>query len=61
MNSEIAKPNRQVELLEKAAAFLTQCEDLGEVKELWDQAKELELYAKQEDEGGTWSIGMQVR
>jgi hypothetical protein len=57
----LAKLNRQVELLEKAAVFLSQCEDLGEVKELWNQAKALELYSKQEDVGGTWSIGMQVR
>ncbi len=45
MNDIQAMP-REIQLLEQAAAFLAECQDLDEVKSLRDKAEALRLYSK---------------
>lgn len=48
--SELKVLPREIELLQKAAKFLAECQDLDEIKKIHDQAEALRLYhAKQRD------------
>ncbi len=52
----IQKIPREIQLLEQAAAFLTECQDLDEVKALRDKAEALRLYQKKIDKSGQATI-----
>jgi hypothetical protein len=46
-SNDIQVIHREVELLQKACEFLSQCQDVVEVKKLRDKAEALRLYTKQ--------------
>jgi hypothetical protein len=49
--NQIRKLPREIELLQKAAAYLEKCTDLDEVKDIRDKAEALRLYSAQQKDG----------
>ncbi len=49
--SQVQRLPREIEMLEQAAAWLAECQDLDEIKKLRDKAEALRLYAAKQKSG----------